>query len=134
LTPVGSHSLWGRNALCVSSQPDVYFHELRFRVLGTFLLGAWFNVNSTNLGGVQLHIKSNGHLMVGTHIGNANNNRVESGSWEWVRIKDGNLSHDDISKLGTRTLKPFSTLEASFSKWLKRAQPVGLDHILSPEP
>jgi hypothetical protein len=55
----GKWSLTGENILCSSPSGKKYFHELRVQIVDDYLLGSWFNINTKNIGALQLYIHTN---------------------------------------------------------------------------
>ncbi len=127
----GRRSIQGRNVLCCAANDDVYWHDLRAQILGSYIMGNWFNRNSVNLGLFQLYIHTHRRLMTGSHIGNANDNSVQCGAWIWLRINLAEGSGTDIAKsISRREMRSPSEIDDKFKSCYESATSISLDQVL----
>ena len=128
----GSRSLRGHNILVESDGGKEYMHEIHLTVVCDHILGRWFNVNSQNFGAFQLQIHNLRLLMTGQHLGNANDNSVQSGEWKWLRVDLGRLTIvDALSRLTRARLLPLKELEVTMAEHISRDKAVPLSAILT---
>lgn len=127
LWPHGQRMLMGRNVLYTASIGSGYQHELSMLVVRDHLLGRWSNVNTDNFGLFQLHVESDRVAMRGHHFGNADDNSVQIGQWEWLRVELGRRR-----TLQRAELRAAQELESNFDTWLNDDRAVSLDRVLKP--
>ena len=130
LEPVGKFNLVGKNIAHISSMPHSYGHELNFAVCGSFLMGSWFNLNTANFGCAQFYIHSTNDRMTGLHTGNTNDNRVEPGSWEWIRLCDYEQTANLVTRTSHKRLRDHITLDDKFKSWFRRGKPISVDEMM----
>ena len=130
LDAAGSFNLTGKNIAHVSSLPNSYAHELCLAVCGSFLIGSWFNLNTTNFGATQFHISSANDRLDGMHIGNANNNQVELGAWQWIKICDANHTTSLLHEIDKLKFLPSNEVEKKFLSWYRAGGLVNIDRFM----
>ncbi len=128
----GSRSLQGRNVLVESGGGKEYRHELRLTIVRDHILGRWFNVNSQNFGTFQLQIHNWHLLMKGKHFGNANDNSVQAGEWQWIRVDLGRTSTvDALSRLTRSRLLPIKSLETMMADYIASEKAIPLTEMIA---
>lgn len=128
LSKNGNRSLIGKNFNGNNSSGIAYVHELRLRILGNNLIGQWFGRDTSNLGCLQLYIHTRPIIMVGRHIGNAKDNTIQQGNWEWIKI---NVTVDlDRVPPSNWVLKPIEDLNNYVEECLKKEKILELTNIL----
>ncbi len=124
-------SLNGTNILASSKLKKAFFHNLRLEIINNYLIGSWTNVNTKNVGVLQLHIHTHNHLMTGRHMGNENDNSINCGSWQWVKIQaPKKLDQKFIDSLKNKSMISFEELDSHFNKWLDNDYPVKLSALI----
>lgn len=131
LTVNNKTSLIGSNILATSKMKKAFFHDLRLEITNNYLIGSWTNVNTKNVGVLQLYIHTHNHLMTGRHMGNENDNSVNCGTWEWVKIQTPKkLDQKLIDSLKNKSMISFEDLNNHFDKWLDKDYPVKLSSLI----
>jgi hypothetical protein len=126
LNVMGSKSLFGNNLAIVSPSGKKYEHELNAQLFGDFLVGYWKNTNTKNIGAFQLFINTNMCVMTGLHLGNANDNTIQSGIWTWIKILD-EASEENDQRILNSSLKYSHELSGLMVEW----QALGVGIILT---
>jgi hypothetical protein len=131
LKATSHYTLYGENISCVGSSKHTYWHQLRVSLYKNSLIGIWLNTNTENVGCFQLNIHSSCAVMLGQHIGNANNNSIQPGDWKWIKIDyPEHLSNDELEKFKqSNRLKSPDFLDTYFSKWIVDAMPISLAEL-----
>jgi hypothetical protein len=130
LKAASHYTLYGENISCSGSSRNKYWHKLKVALYNNSLIGTWLNKNTQNVGCFQLNIHSSCAVMLGQHLGNANDNSIQPGKWEWVKIDHQVLpSIAKLEKIKTNNLKSQGFLDSLFSHWVVDAVPVSLDEI-----
>lgn len=130
LKATSRYTLYGENISCCGSGRNKYLHMLEVSLHKNSLIGTWLNKNTQNVGCFQLNIHSSCAVMLGLHLGNANDNSIQSGKWEWVKINHpAPLSDDKLEEIKAKNLKTQEFLDSHFSRWVVDAVPISLDEI-----
>ena len=130
LKAVSRYTLSGENISCSGSGRNEYLHTLEVSLHKNSLIGTWLNKNTQNVGCFQLNIHSSCAVMLGQHLGNANDNSIQSGKWEWVKINHPTpLSDDKVEIIKAKSLKTQEFLDTHFPQWVVDAVPISLDEI-----
>lgn len=124
----GSKSLSGLNLAIISPSGKKYEHELIVQLFGDFLVGYWKNVNTKNIGAFQLFVNTNMCVMTGMHLGNANDNTIQSGVWIWIKIIDDVSTRTDQLIRSSR-LKDPGELTQLITQWKDIGNPIRLTDI-----
>lgn len=124
-------TLYGENISCIASSRNKYWHQLKVSLYKNSLIGTWLNTNTQNVGCFQLNIHSGCAVMVGQHLGNANDNSIQSGNWKWIKIDYAEqLSSDNLEKIKQADkLKSIDFLDKDFPQWIADAVPISLAEI-----
>jgi hypothetical protein len=130
LKAASQYTLYGENISCSGTGRNKYLHTLAVSLHKNSLIGTWLNKNTQNVGCFQLNIHSSCAVMLGLHLGNANDNSIQPGKWEWVKINHpAPLSEDKLEEIKTKSLKTQEFLDSHFSRWVVDAVPICLDEI-----
>lgn len=133
LKSASRYTLFGENIACSASSRNKYLHVLEVSLHKNSLIGIWRNKNTQNVGCFQLNIHSSCAVMLGMHLGNANDNSIQPGKWEWVKIGHPvPLSDDKLEEIKATSLKTQEFLDSHFSRWVVDAVPISLDEIQNP--
>lgn len=129
LIPVNDYCLIGKNIKGVSQSGNTYFHHIKVQVISNYLLGQWFNTNTKNIGPFQLYVHTHNCVMHGCHLGNSNDNDIQSGKWTWIKldIPDQELSDEIINNL---TMKSVKLLSKRYDRWINKAVPIKQQEVL----
>jgi hypothetical protein len=129
LTAVNDYCLIGSNVCAIVKSGKIYLHQLKIQLVNNYLLGHWYNINTKNIGAFQLYIHTHHVIMNGCHLGNANNNSIQSGNWTWIKLDiSGHTLADDDLKMAI--MKRTSVLDRNFSKWINNNVAVPLNEVL----
>jgi hypothetical protein len=123
LRKAGPRAVVGYNLFPCSSQGDPYTHNVCAEIFGRQVIGIWNNRNSTNVGALHLSLNNKGTEMTGMHLGNATDNSVHHGKWEWLRV-DG-----QERDLRDRSAPTFDALDKHFKEWYSRGKHIPLDQL-----
>jgi hypothetical protein len=129
LDAIGINSFTGLNLAMTSPSGKKYQHELVVKLFGDFLVGHWKNTNTKNIGAFQLFINTNMCVMTGLHLGNANDNTIQSGIWIWVKIGDA-ISEETDQLIRTVQLKGPEELTNLMKNWQERGETIQLPEIM----
>lgn len=102
-----------QNRWVLTTIKNPHYHIVFFEIFGSHLIGRWLDINTNNVGACQLHIVSNNENLMGQHLGNAADNSIQSGIWEWVRIDPG----IDVEALKRRLEKNFEGGRGQFDQF-----------------
>jgi len=123
-------SFTGENLFCQNYSQVEYFHQLECNLLRNNLIGIWTNKNTKNVGCFQLYIHNNSHIMLGKHLGNANDNSIQVGNWYWIKVEMKGIVPNSISQLkDTLTMIEFEQLNTNFNQWFTYAHPIDIGVI-----
>lgn len=131
LKSANNYTLYGENISCVAISGHQYWHQLKVSIYKNFLVGAWLNTNSENIGCFQLNINSSHAVMLGQHLGNANNNLIQPGDWKWIKIDTPDVvSIEMIEDIRQNFVwKRPNIIDKHLSKWLLEVVPIKLVEI-----
>lgn len=131
LKVVSHYTLYGENISCSGSGRNKYWHRLKVALYKNSLIGTWLNKNTQNVGCFQLNVHSSCAVMLGQHLGNANDNSIQPGKWEWVKISHPDpLTSDKLEKIRrANNLKSQEFLDGHFSQWVVDAAPISLSEV-----
>lgn len=122
-------SFSGTNLAITSPSGKRYEHEIKVQLFGDFLVGYWKNTNTKNIGAFQLFVNTNMCVMTGLHLGNANDNTIQSGVWTWIKIGD-EVSDEKNQQILTAKLKEPNLLTELIEKWLMLGDSIRLEDVL----
>jgi hypothetical protein len=127
----GRRYIQGGNLLCSTTSGAKYWHNIEAQILSNYIMGNWFNHSTKNLGLFQLYINNTYTLMTGSHIGNANDNSVQCGTWTWLRInlEEGNCATVAESIREKAMMSP-SEIDDIFKLYCKAETSITLKQVL----
>jgi hypothetical protein len=112
----GSRTLAGGNLAAMSSNGRNYEHSLKLTVMKSHLTGLWFNTNHESVGVCQFRVHSNRNVLEGFHLGDADDESVQSGVWNWVRLKPDTARPLADVRPGDAQLRPAGDLDVLFRR------------------
>ena len=114
-------------SLCSAPSTKLTFsHHFQFKKENQVLAGIWQNINTHNIGCMQLVVR-NDHLgMLGSHLGTTSDLSVSSGEWVWRKVES---PRGELVKPGEPTFRSIEQLDKFFAPTVDPREKIQLKEL-----